>query len=151
MNSIKYRKWCLTENQQENKLTMIKEKVNVPLCFPCPYSINFQRSHPKVLSGEAFWISHNELCIGYHSTTNPDIFKPVFSYKRQRLLDKVHYNKEDNDKEKEEKGEKEFPDYSIINPNLRYARKKYLFGLVKKKELPMDCVKIILSFINDTL
>ena len=143
MNSIKYRKWCLTENQQENKLTMIKEKVNVPLCFPCPYSINFQRSHPKVLSGEAFWISHNELCIGYHSTTNPDIFRPVFSYKRQGLLDKVHYNKkEDNDEEN---------DYSIIKPNLRYARKKYLFGFVRKKELPMDCVKIILSFINDTL
>ena len=148
MNSIKYRKWYLTENRQENKFTMIKEKVNVLLCFPCPYSINFQRSHPKVLSGEAFWISHNELCIGYHSATNPDIFRPVFSYKRQRLLDKVHYNKEDTDKEKEEK---EFPDYSIINPNLRYARKKYLFGLVKKKELPMDCVKIILSFIHINL
>ena len=144
MNSIKYRKWCLTENQQENKLTMIKEKVNVPLCFPCPYSINFQRSHPKVLSGEAFWISHSEQCIGYHSRTNPDIFRPVFSYKRQRLLDKVHYNKKE-DKPGEEN------DYSIIKPNLRYARKKYLFGLVKKKELPMDCVKIILSFINDTL
>ena len=145
MNSIKYRKWYLTENRQENKFTMIKEKVNVPLCFPCPYSINFQRSHPKVLSGEAFWISHNELCIGYHSTTNPDIFRPVFSYKRQGLLDKVHGNR------KEDKCDDDENDYSIIKPNLRYARKKYLFGFVRKKELPMDCVKIILSFINNNL
>ena len=152
MTPIRYRKLYLTENWAENNFVMIKEKVNIPdRIFVSAAPPILQWSHPNVLSGEAFWISHNELCIGYHSATNPDIFRPVFSYKRQRLLDKVHYNKEDNDKEKEEKGEKEFPDYSIINPNLRYARKKYLFGLVKKKELPMDCVKIILSFIHINL
>jgi hypothetical protein len=96
-----------------------------------------------VLTEEAFWVSHNELCVGYHYTINPDIFRPVFSYKRQGLLDKVHYNKKEDNSEEN--------DYSIIKPNLRYARKKYLFGFVRKKELPMDCVKIILSFINDTL
>lgn len=138
MNSIKYRKWYLTENYGENQFTIIKEKVNVPRCFPCPYSINFQISHPKVLSGEAFWISHNELCIGYHSSTNPDIFRPIFSYKRQRFIDKLNS--------------------SIDNPNLEYARKKYLFGLDKyfvgldnKNPLPMDCIEIILSYIHSHL
>jgi len=144
MNSTIYRKVVLVENWADNQFTMIKKKVNVPRCLPCPYSINFQRMHPMVLTEEAFWVSHNELCIGYHYTINPDIFRPVFSYKRQGLLDKVHYNKKE-DKPGEEN------DYSIIKPNLRYARKKYLFGFVRKKELPMDCVKIILSFINDTL
>ena len=138
MNSIKYRKWYLTENWGENQFTIIKEKINVPRCFPCPYSINFQISHPKVLSGEAFWISHNELCVGYQSRTNPDIFRPIFSYKRQRFIDKLNS--------------------SIDNPNLEYARKKYLFGLDKyfvgldnKNPLPMDCIEIILSYIHSHL
>ena len=148
MIPIIYRKLYLTENWGENNFVMIKENVNIPdRIFVSTTPLILQWSHPKVLSGEAFWISHNELCIGYHSRTNPDIFRPVFSYKRQRLLDKVHYNKEEND----EKKKKEGPDYCIIKPNLRYARKKYLFGLVKKKELPMDCVKIILSFIHINL
>ena len=139
MNSIKYRKWYLTENWGDNQFTIIKEKVNIPQrCSNCPYSINFQISHPKVLSGEAFWISHNELCVGYHSSINPDIFRPIFSYKRQRFIDKLNS--------------------SIDNPNLEYARKKYLFGLDKyfigldnKNPLPMDCIEIILSFTNSHL
>jgi len=161
MNSIKYRKWYLTENWGENQFTIIKEKVNVPRCFPCPYSINFQISHPKVLSGEAFWISHNELCIGYHSSSNPDIFRPIFSYKRHRLLDLVHYGEEEKEKDKEEKDKKtkeEKENYCIINPKLEKARKKYLFGLDKyfvgldnKNPLPMDCIEIILSYIHSHL
>ena len=139
MNSIKYRKWYLTENWGDNQFTIIKEKVNIPpRCSNCPYSINFQISHPKVLSGEAFWISHNELCVGYHSSTNHDIFRPIFSYKRQRFIDKLNS--------------------CIDNPNLEYARKKYLFGLDKyfigldnKNPLPMDCIEIILSFTNSHL
>ena len=145
MNSTIYRKIVLVENWNNNQVIMVKKKVNVPRCLPCPYSINFQRMHPMVLTEEAYWISHNELCIGYHSTTNPDIFRPVFSYKRQELLDKVHGNRKEDECDDEENG------YSIIKPNLRYARKKYLFGFVRKKELPMDCVKIILSFINNNL
>tara|TARA_B110000285_G_scaffold104914_1_gene119475 strand:- start:343 stop:738 length:396 start_codon:yes stop_codon:yes gene_type:complete len=131
MNSIIYRKIILNENWQENQFIMIKKKVNVPKCPPLQYSINFQMSHPKILSEEAYWVSHNELCIGYHSATNPDIFRPVFSYRRQNLLDKLHSN--------------------INNPNLRYARKKYLIGLDNKKILPVDCVEIILSFIHSNL
>ena len=139
MNSIKYRKWYLTENWGDNQFTIIKEKVNIPpRCSNCPYSINFQISHPKVLSGEAFWISHNELCVGYHSSANPDIFRPIFSYKRQRFIDKLNS--------------------SIINPKLEKARKKYLFGLDKyfvgldnKNPLPMDCIEIILSYIHSHL
>ena len=83
MNSGKYRKIILQENWGENKFSMVVERVNVPRCFPCPYSVNFQKSHPKILSGEAFWITHNKICIGYYYTTNLDIFRPIFSYKRQ--------------------------------------------------------------------
>ena len=128
MNSIKYRKLYLAENWAENEFIMIKEKVNVPRCFHCPYSINFQRLHPKVLSGEAFWITHNELCIGYYKTTNSDIFRPIFSHKRQKIVNKLNL--------------------SINSPNLKYARKKYFIGLDNVKIMPLDCVENILSFIN---
>ena len=128
MNSVKYRKWYLTENYAENGFMMITEKVNVPQCLPCPYSINFQRMHPKVLSGEAFWITHNELCIGYYKRINPVIFRPIFSYKRQMLVDKLNS--------------------SIDSPNLNYARKKYFIGLDNIKIMPVDCIEVILSFIN---
>lgn len=152
MNSIKYRKLYLQENWGENKFKMIQEIVNIPRCFPYPYSINFQRVHPKVESGEAFWITHNKLCIGYYLESNSDIFRPIFSYKRQRFLDEVH-----NGKEKDDEGYDEEENYSINNPHLRYARKKYLVGLIEfelmqlKKKIPMDCVNIILSFINQYL
>tara|TARA_B110000483_G_scaffold165158_1_gene195488 strand:+ start:3962 stop:4396 length:435 start_codon:yes stop_codon:yes gene_type:complete len=144
MNSTKYKKLYLQENWGENKFIMIQERVNVHRCFPCPYSINFQISHPKVLSGEAFWITHDELCIGYLFTSNRDIFRPVFSYKRQRLLDKVH-------------GKKNKKGYGINNPHLGYARKKYMVAFneyiicANKKKIPMDCVNIILSFIHQYL
>ena len=138
MNSIKYRKWYLQENWGENKFIMIKENADSRFC---PYSINFQMSHPKILSGEAFWTTRNKLCIGYHSLANPDIFRPIFSHKRQRLLDEVHGKNEE---------------HSIYNPNFSYARKKYLVAFneyicLNNKLLPMDCVEIILSFIHEHL
>ena len=144
MNSTQYRKIYLKYNWADNQFLTITEKT----CFPCPYSINFQRNHPKVLSGEAFWQTHNELCVGYHLTTNPDIFRPIFSHERQRLLDKVHYGK----KEDEEDQSVYFSSFAD-NPNLRYARKKYLVGLdedtmnIMRKKMPMECLEIILSFI----
>ena len=149
MNSIKYRKWYLQENWGENKFIMIKENAGSRFC---PYSINFQRVHPKVESGEAFWTTRNKLCIGYHSLANPDIFRPIFSHKRQRLLDNVHYGKEEDDEDYDEED-----NYSVINPILRYARKKYMVAFNKyiiclnNKKIPMDCVNIILSYINEYL
>ena len=146
MNATKYRKLILSENWGNNNFIMIKQKVNVPKCFPCPYSINFQIAHPKILSGEAYWITHNELCIGYYLDTNGNIFRPIFSHKRQIMLNIVQYG-----------GEEEGQEYSISNPNLKYARKKYLVGLIEfelmqlKKKIPMDCVNIILSFIHKHL
>lgn len=138
MNSIKYRKWYLQENWGENKFIMIKENADSRFC---PYSINFQRVHPKVESGEAFWTTRNKLCIGYHSLANPDIFRPIFSHKRQRLLDEVHGKNEE---------------HSVYNPNFSYARKKYMVAFneyiyLNNKLLPMDCVEIILSFIHEHL
>ena len=160
MNLTKYRKLYLTENYGMNNFIMIEEKVNVPRCFPCPYSVSFQMQHKKILSGEAFWITHNKLCIGYHSRTNSNIFRPIFSHKRQIFLDMVHYGEkdEDEDEDKENKEDEKY-NYSIITPHLNYARKKYLLIFNSKykknhfdlKKIPQDCVEIILFFINKHL
>lgn len=144
MNRTKYRKFYLTYNWQDNKFRIIRENVNTPYNPERLLTVHFQKAQSQVLSETAYWLTHNQICTGYYLITNPDIFRPVFSYKRQELLDKVHYGKKKEDEDVEN-------DYSIIKPNLRYARIKYLFAFVRKKELPLDCVKIILSFIQKHL
>lgn len=44
-------------------------------------------NHPLVNSGEAFWIDDTILCLGYKLKNNKSIFRPIFSYKRQNLID----------------------------------------------------------------
>ena len=138
MNAQKYHKIYL----QENKFVMIKEKINIPRCFPCPYSINFQRSHPKVLSGEAFWITHNKLCVGYNfeTNTNTNIFRPIFSHKRQRLLDRIH---KFNGVNETDKGN------TIYNPKKFWnkVKSKYFIILFKVKKLPIVCIEKIINMI----
>jgi len=130
MDSIKYRKLYLSEKHGFNNFKIIKEKVKIDRCFPCPYSVNFQRVHPRVLSGEAFWVSHNELCIGYISSKNQHIFRPVFSYKRQKILNKVNSD--------------------IINPHKFWNKviSNYFKILYEKKNIPTECINIILKYIH---
>ena len=139
MNVTKYRKWYLEENWKNNEFIMIKEKVVVPRCFPCPYSINFQMSHPKVLSGEAYWITHNKLCLGYELRKNPKIYRPIFSHKRQRLLDRLHKFNEINE---EDEGN------TIDNPKKFWnkIKSKYFNSLSQIKKLPVDCINHIVMF-----
>ena len=131
MNSIKYRKLYLSENHGFNNFIIIKEKVVLPCCcLLCPYSVNFQRDNPRVLSGEAYWIDYNQLCIGYISSKNSDIFRPVFSYKRQKILDKVNSD--------------------IINPYNFWKNviSKYFKTLYGKKNIPTECINHILKYIH---
>jgi hypothetical protein len=139
MNVTKYRKWYLEENWKNNEFIMIEEKVDVPRCFPCPFSINFQISHPRVLSGEAYWITHNKLCVGYELRKNPEIYRPIFSHKRQRLLDRLHKFNEINE---EDKGN------TIDNPKKFWniIKSKYFNSLSQIKKLPIDCINHIVMF-----
>ncbi|MBC83227.1 MAG: hypothetical protein CL454_00020 [Acidimicrobiaceae bacterium] len=156
MNFTRYRKIVLTENWQNNAFAKVKKKVNIPRCFPCTYSIYFQREHPQILTGEAFWTSHNELCVGYYLRQNPDVFRPVFSSKRHNMLHTVQYGTKED-------GSVSNGEASIINPYLNYAREKYVTGLqgitvvdkvgvstiaTRRIHMPMDCAEIILSFIS---
>jgi len=135
MDVIKYRKWYLQENWGENIFRMIKygvefKEIRIRRNNKI-MTIDFQRNHPKVLSGEGYWITHEKLCIGYKMISNPEIYRPIFSHKRQRLLDKVNLN--------------------VINPyKFWYKIKlKYFISLAKmySKKIPIDCVKHIVMFI----
>tara|TARA_B100000795_G_scaffold269766_3_gene260293 strand:- start:1382 stop:1723 length:342 start_codon:yes stop_codon:yes gene_type:complete len=112
MDVIKYRKWYLSENWGENRFRMIKYDVEFK-------EIRIRNNHDR------------KLCIGYELDNNPNIYRPIFSHKRQRLLDKVNLN--------------------IINPYKFWnkIKLKYFMSLVKmySKKIPIECVEYIVMFI----
>lgn len=69
MNASKYRKLYLQENWAQNAFTIVK------------YSDSYKEEHPKIL------------CIGYILSSKPTIFRPVFQFRRQHRLNKVHKEK----------------------------------------------------------
>ena len=82
MNAVKYRKWYLQENWKTNSFIM--KTYPIP-----PVRIN----NHLILSEEAFQIGYTRLlCVGYEFRENMNVFRPVFSHKRQLLLDKVNFN-----------------------------------------------------------
>ena len=124
MNVIKFRKFLLQNNWGGN--IFMKEIVKAEYWN---YQGENQMHHRSVFSGKAFWINNKELCTGYVMRKNPEIFRPIFSHKRQVLLNKVNLN--------------------IINPTKFWnkLKSKYFVTLSKKKEVPLECVKYIISFI----
>lgn len=124
MDVIKFRRFLLQNNWGQN--IFMKEIVKAKYWN---YRGKPIKNHPSVFSGKAFWINNKELCTGYVMRKNPEIFRPIFSHKRQQLLNKVNLN--------------------IINPNIFWnkLKSKYFIVLCKKKEVPIECVKYIISFI----
>lgn len=133
MDIQKYRKWYLEENYGQNRFTMIEFNVEFTelriIRNNRIMTIDFQRNHPKVLSGEGYWITHNKLCIGYKLRENPEIFRPIFSYKRQGFLDKVNIDI---------KKSRKFWDK---------VKSKYFKQLCKIKKVPIECCNHIVKFI----
>lgn len=78
MNGSKYRKLYLQENWGENVFSHVK------------YCESYSEEHPRIVSGECFWLNSTELCIGYILSSKPSIFRPVFQFRRQHQLDMVH-------------------------------------------------------------
>jgi len=133
MDNLKYRKLYLQENWQENKFIMVKYDVETCEFNHCvkesKMTIDYQRIHPLVLDGTAYWITHNKLCVGYNLSENNNVFRPIFSNKRQRILNKVNKN--------------------IINP-LKFWNKvktNYFIILYNNKKIPIECINYIIQFI----
>jgi len=128
MNATKYRKIYLLYNWGSNMFKMVKCKVTnydgISLEYPYYY-----HNHPLVESGSAYWIKPNKLCVGYELIANPQIFRPIFSYKRQKILDKINSNIHD------------------LTIYWNKVKSQYFVTLAQKKELPLEIIRIIVMFI----
>ena len=100
-----------------------------------------QANHPLVSSHKAYWINDHELCVGYELIENPEIFRPIFSHKRQRLLDRMHKFGKNNDED--DKG------HTIDNPYKFWnkIKSKYFKEIYKIKKIPVECINYIVKFI----
>jgi len=154
MDVIKYRKWYLCENWGENRFRMIKygvefKEIRIRRNNKI-MTIDFQRNHPKVLSGEGYWITHEKLCIGYKMISNPEIYRPIFSHKRQKLIDRLNkfeaiYSEDGKFVNEDDMGNTIDDPYKFWNK----IKSKYFMLLVKmnSKNIPIDCVEYIVMFI----
>ena len=149
MDIQKYRKLYLQTNWANNKFNMIiiRSYKQRRIYRKDNYYENINRvkvdgwNHYLVNSKKAFWINKDELCIGYKLDTNPEIYRPIFSHSRQRILDKVHNEEIDDDGNKNQ---------NIRNPYKFWnkIKTKYFNTLYKKRELPTVCISRIIMFIN---
>jgi hypothetical protein len=126
MNVEKYRKLYLKENWEDNSFRMVTFYVDRNQTAEV---LDYGRNHPKVISGEAYWVTSNSLCIGYILASKPSVFRPVFQYQRQRLLNKVNAQ-----------SHRKF----WYNIYLRYM-------LSLPKMLPVECANHICSFLYTAL
>ena len=49
-------------------------------------------NHPLVNSNKAYWTNKTTLCTGYKMLGAEHIFRPIFSHKRQRMIDEFQPN-----------------------------------------------------------
>jgi len=129
MNIEKYRKWYLQENWAENRFKMIKYNITIDVIHNRVFNTAYGRVHPLVSSGKAFWINNYELCIGYELLENSEIYRPIFSYDRQQILNKINMN--------------------IVNSKKFWnkVKSKYFITLFKVKNLPVVCIENIINMI----
>tara|TARA_B100000795_G_scaffold262470_1_gene240444 strand:+ start:876 stop:1334 length:459 start_codon:yes stop_codon:yes gene_type:complete len=151
MDVQKYRKIYLEWNWGNNHFKMIEYYVDLRdrLQQNNLMTIDFQRNHPLVLSKEAFWITHDKLCIGYELNENPEIFRPIFSHKRQRLIDRIHkftllFDNNGEKTNEDEKGHTIDNPYKFWNKN----KSKYFKEIYKIKNIPVECIKCIVMFVS---
>lgn len=127
MNIEKYRKLYLEYNWGNNAFTSVKYK---PVYKKCDNISIYRRCiHPLISEGSAYWLNMYDLCIGYVLINDHNIFRPVFSYRRQSILDKVN---------------------SDIKNNTNFWNKiksRYYWVLAHKNELPLDIIEYIVEYI----
>jgi len=129
MNNLLYRRFYLGRNI--GKFIMVKKVVKpakVNCCFVYCDNVN-EKGHELVLSGEAFWQTYNELCIGYVLESDNKVFRPIFSFSRQRILNELN---------------EQFP--TVVKSFWDNYRTRYGYMLYTQTTLPKEIIFIILNF-----
>ena len=110
------------KNDQWEKVFMF-----VPLHLRLRYDGIHAYNHPLVNSGEAYWSNNTTLCLGYRLLNNPDVFRPIFSHKRQHNIDNFQRN-------------------IFSAAEMVVWRRGTFIELFKIKTLPEDIIKFILKY-----
>lgn len=48
------------------------------------------RKHPLVCHGEGFWLTETYIVTGFLLKHRPEVYRPIFQFRRQRRLKKIH-------------------------------------------------------------
>ena len=126
MNLFKYREIYL------NDFTMQKVSTPKPKTYYCALqSLYTDDNHPWVNKGLAFWTGGQELCIGWILNHNPNIYRPIFSYKRYDLINKIN---------------KDIVLGTNVDKIWKKAKSRFFYQLCKIKEIPTVLVMHIVEF-----
>jgi len=120
-----YRKYLLNWplNYWDWDILKLSEKMSTHF-YPDRY---LNRNHPLVISGNAYWINRKTLCLGYKLEIDNDIFRPIFSHKRQIMIDE-------------------------FLPNIKIAvykreKNKKCLEIIRIKKLPTEVIHLIMSYL----
>jgi hypothetical protein len=134
MDIIKYRKYIVNtdENLGKEKYWIRKYK-SVPQ-WKKNNAYSYLKTgdililnHPLVNSGEAYWSTNTKLCLGYKLEYNSNIFRPIFSYSRQKMINDFQDN--------------------INRIVLKREEKRAYIAMAKMKKLPIVLVDNIIGMI----
>ena len=130
MNIHKYREIYL------NDFTMQKVRTPEPRIYYnwCSVtSVEEMRpgNHPWVNERNAFWIGGQELCVGWILKHNPNIYRPIFSYKRNDLINKIN---------------RDIVLGTSVNKIWKKAKSRYFIQLCLIKKIPIFVVMQIVDF-----
>ena len=127
MDILTYRRIVVNtdKNKYFSKQTWNSENITVQPWWR--YTDLHTKNHPLVNSHKAYWTNKTTLCIGYKMIDNNDIFRPIFSHKRQVMIN-------------------EFQPNIAIAVKKRSEKMAYM-ALVKIKKLPVVLVEEIINLI----
>ena len=89
------------------------------------------KNHPLVNSRDAFWKNNTSLCVGYKLNSNNTIFRPIFSHRRQDLINNFQEN--------------------IKKTVLKREEMAAWYEFVRIKRLPIDIVDKIIEYRGGSL
>ena len=132
MNLSKYRdiylqgftmKRLITEKPKNKYYWMSDNLGNSVKCDP--------ENHPWVNKGIAFWTGGQELCIGWILNNNLSIYRPIFSHKRNNLINKIN---------------KDIILQTNVGKIWKKAKSRFFYQLCKIKKIPTVLVMHIVEF-----
>jgi len=84
-------------------------------------------NHPLVNSADAYWTNNTTLCLGYKLISNNEVFRPIFSHRRQDLINGFQKN--------------------ILKGVLKREEKALWLELVRIKRLPIEIVDTVFEYV----